>query len=685
MSCTCLIKCWPKFRRSSRRASAFAPLREASELGKVPGVTSTSSKPFSSEVELPKLRPPSLKNSVELYLEYTRPLVSPEQWQKTVELSDWWLASYLRYRLPVPIHSNPAFWLPPRSFASDAAWLSHAACMVSGALKYKVLLDHRQLPVDKTPDGASLCMAQNYAFFGNCRKTGFPQDSLRYRYGLAVSSLPSRYICVLIKNNFYLVQVLHDITNEPLPTHIIFQQLQSVVLSAIDTAAPVGLFTTLPRDDWFKVYTELSSDPINMNTLTAIEASLFLLCLDTSSGISQFSSPASVSTHLSFYDSAIANNCLHGVSSSAYNAGNRWFDKTQFIVSRDGVVGLNFEHAPFDGHVAVAVLEAALAETPTAEALIQREAEAAPRTTYRFCSPQLLAWNVSASLYGKLEKARALFDAAQCFGSQFRSACCDRGQWDQVAVAFTDWDMLFPRDRFRCSAAVVEAEDASHLAMDTDVACARFTPFSRSWMKSARLSPDAFVQIGLQLAYARLHPNRPPPATYESGTLRRFRLGRTETIRSCSAESVAFTKAMADDTISDSQKCKILRKAIEQHQRYTKMAVSGNGFDRHLLGLRLIAADSGQQTPSFFIDPTYGTANHFLLSTSQITGRQDFGVSFGPVSPDGYGFCYNLQGHHINLMASAFKSKTPNNSARNLLISFAASLLDMRRLLESSE
>uniref|UniRef100_A0A0X3PWC0 Choline/carnitine acyltransferase domain-containing protein n=1 Tax=Schistocephalus solidus TaxID=70667 RepID=A0A0X3PWC0_SCHSO len=223
------------------------------------------------------------------------------------------------------------------------------------------------------------------------------------------------------------------------------------------------------------------------------------------------------------------------------------------------------------------------------------------------------------------------------------------------------------------------------LAMDTDVACARFTPFSRSWMKSARLSPDAFVQIGLQLAYARLHPNRPPPATYESGTLRRFRLGRTETIRSCSAESVAFTKAMADDTISDSQKCKILRKAIEQHQRYTKMAVSGNGFDRHLLGLRLIAADSGQQTPSFFIDPTYGTANHFLLSTSQITGRQDFGVSFGPVSPDGYGFCYNLQGHHINLMASAFKSKTPNNSARNLLISFAASLLDMRRLLESSE
>ncbi|VDN17153.1 unnamed protein product [Dibothriocephalus latus] len=114
------------------------------------------------------------------------------------------------------------------------------------------------------------------------------------------------------------------------------------------------------------------------------------------------------------------------------------------------------------------------------------------------------------------------------------------------------------------------------------------------------------------------------------------------------------------------------------------MAVTGKGFDRHLLGLRLIAANCGDLTPSLFADPTYETANHFLLSTSQITGKEDFGVSFGPAAPDGYGFNYNLQGHHMNLTASAFKSKTPDNSARNLLNCLAASLLDMRKLLESA-
>ncbi|BHF69368.1 hypothetical protein SprV_0301241200 [Sparganum proliferum] len=608
----CLLKCWSKRRCSSTGTSAFAPLREAPEQGKAHGANSAPRKPFSSEVDLPKLRPPPLKNSVELYLEYTRPLVPPEQWQRTVEVAR-------KFLLPDGEGEQLQRRLQTRAEEQEN-W---------------VLLDRRELPVDKNLEGAPLCMAQNYGLFGNCRIPGFPQDSLRYQYGMAVRSPPSRYICVLIRNNFYLVQVLDDVTNEPLPTYLIFHQLRSALLASANTAAtPVGLFTTLPRDDWFAVYSELSSEPSNMDALTAIERSLFILCLDTSSGVSQLSTLDSANMQIFFYDGVIANNSLHGVNSKAYNAGNRWFDKTQFIISRDGVVGLNFEHSPFDGHVGVAVLEAALAETPTAEAVIRQEAEAAPSTHSRLHCPRPIEWVISPGLYRKLEVARDLFDT---------------------------------------------------LALDTDVACARFTAFSRSWIKSVRLSPDAFVQIGLQLAYARLHPNRPPPATYESGSLRRFRLGRTETIRSCSAQSVAFTKAMTNSTISDSQKCAILRKAIERHQLYTKVAVSGNGFDRHLLGLRLIAADADLPTPNFFSDPTYETANHFLLSTSQITGQQDFGVSFGPVAPDGYGFCYNLQANHMNLMASTFKSKAPDNSARDLLSSFAASLLDMRKLLESSD
>lgn len=40
---------------------------------------------------------------------------------------------------------------------------------------------------------------------------------------------------------------------------------------------------------------------------------------------------------------------IHG-GGSKMNAGNRWFDKTlQFIVNRNGINGINYEHSPAEG------------------------------------------------------------------------------------------------------------------------------------------------------------------------------------------------------------------------------------------------------------------------------------------------------------------------------------------------
>jgi hypothetical protein len=50
----------------------------------------------------------------------------------------------------------------------------------------------------------------------------------------------------------------------------------------------------------------------------------------------------------------IAFQMLHGCNSQN-NSGNRWFDKTmQFIISEDGLCGLNYEHSPSEG---IAVIE----------------------------------------------------------------------------------------------------------------------------------------------------------------------------------------------------------------------------------------------------------------------------------------------------------------------------------------
>lgn len=64
----------------------------------------------------------------------------------------------------------------------------------------------------------------------------------------------------------------------------------------------------------------------------------------------------------------------------------------------------------------------------------------------------------------------------------------------------------------------------------------------------AKTSPDAYVQMVMQLAYYRQHHR--PCATYESASTRGYLHGRTETVRSCSQESVLFTKTFGDKDAS---------------------------------------------------------------------------------------------------------------------------------------
>jgi hypothetical protein len=52
-----------------------------------------------------------------------------------------------------------------------------------------------------------------------------------------------------------------------------------------------------------------------------------------------------------------AHQMIHGCNSEN-NSGNRWFDKTmQFIISEDGVYGLNYEHSPAEGIVVIELSE----------------------------------------------------------------------------------------------------------------------------------------------------------------------------------------------------------------------------------------------------------------------------------------------------------------------------------------
>uniref|UniRef100_A0A8C4KJW1 Carnitine O-acetyltransferase n=1 Tax=Dromaius novaehollandiae TaxID=8790 RepID=A0A8C4KJW1_DRONO len=227
----------------------------------------------------------------------------------------------------------------------------------------------------------------------------------------------------------------------------------------------------------------------------------------------------------------------------------------------------------------------------------------------------------------------------------------------------------------------ISASFPCRMVQDLDVKVMVFHQFGKNFPKSEKISPDAFIQQALQLAYYRMYGHA--CATYESASLRMFRLGRTDTIRSTSVDSLKFVQAMDKPDKSDQEKADLLRRATQAHREYADMAIRGNAIDRHLLGLKLQAIEDLVSIPELFMDTAYAVAMHFNLSTSQVPAKTDCVMCFGPVVPDGYGVCYNPMAEHINFAISAFNSCAETNAAR-MAHYLEKALLDMRMLLQST-
>jgi carnitine O-acetyltransferase len=69
----------------------------------------------------------------------------------------------------------------------------------------------------------------------------------------------------------------------------------------------------------------------------------------------------------------------------------------------------------------------------------------------------------------------------------------------------------------------------------------------------AKLSPDAYIQQALQLAWYK--DQGYATATYETASTRMMLHGRTDVIRTLSVESRSFVKAMLDSSTDVSTSC----------------------------------------------------------------------------------------------------------------------------------
>ncbi|KAF2684042.1 acyltransferase ChoActase/COT/CPT [Lentithecium fluviatile CBS 122367] len=194
--------------------------------------------------------------------------------------------------------------------------------------------------------------------------------------------------------------------------------------------------------------------------------------------------------------------------------------------------------------------------------------------------------------------------------------------------------------------------------------------YGKGLIKKFKCSPDAYVQMIIQLAYHKFYgKNRP---TYESAATRRFQEGRTETCRTVSDESVAFCAAMQDHATTPEQAQQLLRAALNAHVKYISDASDGRGVDRHLFGLKKCLKE-GEDMPAVYKDPAFTYSSTWFISSSQLSSEYFNGYGWSQVVDDGWGIAYMINENSIQFNVC---SKGLGSEKMSFYLSEAAS--DMR-------
>ncbi|XP_054719314.1 choline O-acetyltransferase-like [Uloborus diversus] len=516
---------------------------------------------------------------------------------------------YLKNPIPLPVNSSPFFLLPKQQFHSSTDQLRFAAKIILFALDYKKKIDNHELTPDFIPSRGGkptpLCMETYEHFFPAYRRPGEQKDDLIMSNQQGLEH--SWNVVVACRNQFFSLQV-KAANSEDFPSEDqLTDQLRQVTQMARDKEnmqPPVGLLTTENRQTWAKIRNKMLKSPSNTQSLKTLEHCLLLMCLDESiPGVPNYSTIRKEATTLEL--AAMAGHVLHGSGTDAGTA-NRWYDKfLQAVVSRDGVVGFIVEHSASEGITVLRFCEEFL------QKLSDEEPEIPPsNTNVTLRPPTTLSWEID----------------------------------DEISTAIQE-----------------ASKKMNKLCNDLDLFVHRFTKYGKDFIKNHKISPDAFIQVALQLTYYKVH--RRLVSTYESASLRRFKHGRVDNIRAATPEALSWVKVMCDDQqVSEEEKVKLFQACIKKQTEIMIYTVNGEGPDNHLLALKELAkAKTGDDLP-FFKDKSYFEYLNFRLSTSQLPTNYGVLVGYGPVVPDGYGCSYNPCSDHISFCVSSFFSSKETSS-----------------------
>ena len=230
---------------------------------------------------------------------------------------------------------------------------------------------------------------------------------------------------------------------------------------------------------------------------------------------------------------------------------------------------------------------------------------------------------------------------------------------------------------------VTAKNDFNELVGNNSLHVQSFQGYGSTFMKQSGYSPDAYVQMAMQIATYRLWGEQ--VGTYEATQVRPFVHGRTETTRSVSLESAALVQTFGlhpahdeTNTHARKEKLQLFKAAVKAHVKYIQDAAQANGVDRHLLGLSMLVKD-GEVLPDLYNDPVFQRGKRWRVSTSHLTHPKFDGWGYGQVVPDGVGLAYSIHPRHCIFNITALKQTGWTDKLSQLL---EEALLELRTLIE---
>jgi carnitine O-acetyltransferase len=582
------------------------------------------------------------------------------------------------------LNLNPFFLLEDDPTPARNNQVTRAASLIVSALSFVRAVRKEELPPD-TIRGTPLCMYQYSRLFGTAR---IPTEN-----GCQIGQDPdAKHMVVLCHGQFYWFDVLDDNSDLIMTEKDIAINLQTIVDDAQQTPiqdaakGALGVLSTENRKVWSGLRDVLTREEgsNNADCLGIVDTSLFIVCLDYTEPNSQ----ADLCQNMLCGTNQIERGVQIGTCT------NRWYDKLQIIVCKNGSAGINFEHTGVDGHTVLRFASDLYTDT------ILRFAR-----TINGQAPSLWASSSPDPLKRDPES----------FGNV--STTPHKLEWDmtpELAIA-----VRFAETRL------------ADLIQQNEFQTLDFSGYGKNFITSMGFSPDAFVQMAFQAAYYGLYGR--VECTYEPAATKTFLHGRTEAIRTVTPESVEFVQSFWGENPA-AAKIEALKKACVKHVANTKDCAKAEGCDRHLYALfsvwqRAVDEDGAEAAssngysspfeggsevgspprqsaisdteqegnrerasssaspahnnattmPPIFADGGWDKLNNTIISTSNCGNPSLRQFGFGPTSGDGFGIGYIIKDEGISICASSKHRQT-----KRFVDALEGYLLEIRRILKAS-